>query len=483
MGGHTSSQELIHSPHPSWVIMARGVAGRLLAKTWVGLGLFTPLLLALLSPETLLNDSLTLTLVLMLFAIAGSNVRMPFISGSSDMGYSPVGAPIVLAIVGCTPSQAMLVASIGYILDLATWKKSKFYVLENAGQGAMTTGIAAWILHLGSWSYETHASTLIVALTGSILFLALDALTYAIWFHFESSSGGTILRYFLRTAPLDITFTAIAVALAGPFQSTPALLAIALVACQLAIYSLSRMLTSESRYREQSHHLRDTFGRYVPESIVDQLTDAGTAVTLGGEQRFVTVMFCDIRGFTTWAEGQPPEQVVGELNGLLGSLAEIVMKHGGTLDKFTGDGLMAFWGAPLDQPDHAELACKAAFDMQELLVRRARDQSVTPFRIGIGITSGLVVVGNVGHEKRLEYTAIGDTVNLAARLEQATKELEVTTALAHDTWTLLPSELQKRCPEASTICVRGRTQPVLVHELVLLNECLDNNESRNISAL
>jgi adenylate cyclase len=221
----------------------------------------------------------------------------------------------------------------------------------------------------------------------------------------------------------------------------------------------------------------------VPESIVEQLASSSATVQLGGEERIVSVMFCDIRGFTSWAETQSPEQVVGELNGLLGGLAALVMESGGTLDKFTGDGLMAFWGAPLEQPDHAERACRTAFAMQRLLLERARDAQVTPFRIGIGVTSGTVVVGNVGHEQRLEYTAIGDTVNLAARLEQSTKELEITTAMSHETWELLPPVLQQSCPEAATLQVRGRTQPVRVHELAGTLEHDDAEESTQLHAL
>ncbi|MCB0877950.1 MAG: adenylate/guanylate cyclase domain-containing protein [Thermoleophilia bacterium] len=411
------------------------------------------------------GETVELTLLLAAFVAVGSNIELKFTFRESGPTYSPVGGPIALAIVACTPAQAMLVVAVGYLFGIGTWRRGARFAIETAGIGAMTAGIAALVAQALGLTFASSTSTLIAAIAGATLFLVLDAATYAIWYQLESGSGRDVVSYFVRTAPVDLTFTVIAAALAGPSVDQPLVAALALTLSQVAFFALYRVMMSESRYRDQSHHLRDTFGRYVPESIVEQLADSTHGVRLGGEEREVTVMFCDIRGFTTWAESQSPEHVVGELNGLLGALAALVLESGGTLDKFTGDGLMAFWGAPLEQPDHATRACSTAFAMQKHLVERARDASLTPFRIGIGITSGTVVVGNVGHEDRLEYTAIGDTVNLAARLEQATKELEITTAMSHETWSLLPPELQLRCPESATVSVRGRTRPVLVHEL------------------
>lgn len=444
----------------------RSLLGRTCAAVWTCAGLLLPLVLGIGNPDLVFGDTLTIALVLMAFAMAASNVELRFSTREAGPVFSPVGAPIVLAIVLCPPPQAMLVASMGYLLDRATWRHSPRLALETAGLGAMSTLGAALVVNGLGLSFDTNAGALVTAVVATLTFLVLDAATYAIWYQLESRSGGEVLRYFMRQAPVDVAFTAVAVALAGPLQELPLLLALVLIVFQIAIYALYRMVTSEARHREQSSHLRDVFGRYVPESIVEQLANSSATVQLGGEEREVSVMFCDIRGFTSWAESQRPEHVVGELNGLLGGLAALVMESGGTLDKFTGDGLMAFWGAPLEQDDHAERACRTAFGMQLLLLERARNERITPFRIGIGVSSGTVVVGNVGHEQRLEYTAIGDTVNLAARLEQATKELEITTALSHETWELLPPELQARCPEAATVQVRGRNQPVRVHELI-----------------
>lgn len=443
------------------------VVGRSIARIWTWAGLLLPLIIGALNPQQLIGEHVPLTILLLLFAMAGSNVELRFTMNESAPVYSPVGVPVVLAIVICTPAQAMMVVSLGYLFDRATWQRGRRYATESAGLGAMSTGAAAMIASTLGLSFATPGATLIAALAATCVFLALDALTYAIWYQCESGSGMDILRYFINAAPVDVSFTAIAVALAGPFTNALPILTIVVLTSQLAIYSLYRMISSESRHRAQSYYLRDVFGRYVPESIVEQLSNQGSSVELGGEARDVSVMFCDIRGFTSWAEGREPEQVVTELNDLLGAFAQAVLDSNGTLDKFTGDGLMAFWGAPLEQPDHAKLACQAAAQIHQLVVDRAANPAQTSFRIGIGIASGKVVVGNLGHEKRLDYTAIGDTVNLSARLEQTTKELGITTAIAHDTWIRLPATLRSACPEVTTVCVRGRKQSVRVHELLL----------------
>lgn len=474
------------SPTPPQSRMTRRIArracGRAAGGIWTAAGLALPVIIGLMAHEQLLGSTTILTLVLMVFAMAGSNVELRFTLDERAPMYSPVGVPIVIAIVACTPAQAMAVASMGYLLDRATWRRGPQYALETAGLGAMSTLGAAVLIDWLGMSFSLPAMTMLAALTASVSFLLLDALTYAVWYQLESGDGAEVVRYFLRAAPVDIMFTAVAVTLVGPFVGSPLVVAAMLVGSQIAIYALYRMATSESRHRKQSHHLRDVFGRYVPEAIVEQLAESSAQVRLGGEARDVSVMFCDIRGFTSWSENNPPERVVAELNGLLGALAQIVLESGGTLDKFTGDGLMAFWGAPLQQKDHAERACGAAVEMQKLLDRRAESGSACePFRIGIGISSGSVIVGNVGHEKRLEYTAIGDTVNLAARLEQLTKDLDVTTVVAHETWLLLPPEAQVGLPESATVHVRGRQRPVRIHELAM-SSIVSSTAGREIAA-
>ena len=168
----------------------------------------------------------------------------------------------------------------------------------------------------------------------------------------------------------------------------------------------------------------DFFGRFVNPHVVRDLLERG-GLPAGGELRQITVLFSDIRGFTALSETRPPDEIVALLNRYLGRQVEVIFRHGGCLDKFIGDALMAFWGAPLDDPEHARHAVMAAMEMSETLeaFRRELGEVGEIFDVGIGLNSGPAVVGLIGSENKREYTAIGDTVNLANRIEGLTKGL------------------------------------------------------------
>ncbi len=180
--------------------------------------------------------------------------------------------------------------------------------------------------------------------------------------------------------------------------------------------------------RRERRHMRQLFSRFVPADVVDDVIQrADEDLRLGGVRREGTVMFTDLRGFTTFSESLEPERVVEVINQYLGEMSEAILGHGGTLVSYMGDGIMALFGAPLEQPDHADRALSAAREM--LLTRLPRFNAwlraqgfAHEFRMGIGLNSGDVMSGNVGSERRLEYTAIGDTTNTAARLEGMTKD-------------------------------------------------------------
>jgi adenylate cyclase len=170
---------------------------------------------------------------------------------------------------------------------------------------------------------------------------------------------------------------------------------------------------------------REAFARFVPESVVEEVLRSADGLRLGGVQREATVMFSDLRGFTSFSETLQPAQVIDALNRYLTAMSEAILDHGGTLVAYMGDGIMAVFGAPLQQPDHADRALAASRDMLERLEGfnewlRETDMH-DGFKMGIGLNSGPVMSGHVGSERRLEYTALGDTTNTAARLEGMTK--------------------------------------------------------------
>jgi adenylate cyclase len=170
--------------------------------------------------------------------------------------------------------------------------------------------------------------------------------------------------------------------------------------------------------------IKGAFSKYVSPAIVDSILKDPTKLTVGGERRDLTILFSDIRGFTTFSEKMDPKALAAFLNDYLGIMTDVVFDTEGTLDKYIGDAVMAFWGAPLDQPKHAANACRAARIMLQKLAEhreRFKTQYGVEVNIGIGVNSGLVNVGNMGSERIFEYTVIGDHVNLASRLEGLTK--------------------------------------------------------------
>ncbi len=205
------------------------------------------------------------------------------------------------------------------------------------------------------------------------------------------------------------------------------------------------------------------FSRFVNPHVVRQLVERG-GIEGAGQSREVTLLFSDIRGFTTLSETRKPEEVVALLNRYFSMQVDVVFRHGGSLDKFIGDAIMALWGAPLDDADHARHAVACALDMADTLqaFKRELGAEAADFDVGIGLHSGRAVVGLIGSEKRREYTAIGDTVNLASRIEGLTKEARRRILVSKDT--------AERCADAfdfvscGTFSVKGRAQPVELFE-------------------
>jgi adenylate cyclase len=195
-----------------------------------------------------------------------------------------------------------------------------------------------------------------------------------------------------------------------------------------ALSDAARALADSEQRIAREIEIRTALGRYLPERLVDRIAAREQTLALGGERRAITVLFADVAGFTLLAEKQPPQVVVTILNQLFTILTEIVFRHGGTVDKFIGDCVMAFWGAPDDQPDHAARALAAAEEMQSWIEtgnENWRRSHGVDIQLAIGVSTGEAVVGNFGSEIRMEYTAIGDAVNVAARLETMARPQQI----------------------------------------------------------
>jgi adenylate cyclase len=211
---------------------------------------------------------------------------------------------------------------------------------------------------------------------------------------------------------------------------------------------------------------RAAYSRFLPAHVVEDLLQRPESLRPGGVNQIATVLFADIRGFTRLSARLEPEQVVALLNEYFGEMTEVIFEHGGTLDKYIGDGLMALFGAPYAGPDDALRAVRAAVAMQkrlELMKEEfgSKDSTWSGLSIGIGVNTGLVTVGYVGSEKRLDYTAIGDTVNMAARLESSAPAEGV--YISRSTHELLEGQFDCR---PLSIHVKGKDEPVDCYQVV-----------------
>jgi adenylate cyclase len=211
--------------------------------------------------------------------------------------------------------------------------------------------------------------------------------------------------------------------------------------------------------------LKTTMGKYMTEAVVEHVM-AGK-VQLGGETFTATILFSDIRSFTAISEKMDAKQLVGLLNEYFTEMVDVVMDENGVVDKYIGDAIMAVFGAPVRNPDSAISAVRAAVGMRtalDALNKKLVARGSKPIQTGIGIHTGEVVAGNIGSEKRMEYTVIGDSVNLASRLESATKELGVAVLISQDTYELVKDHFELR--PVKEITVKGREQPVMTYEVL-----------------
>ena len=219
--------------------------------------------------------------------------------------------------------------------------------------------------------------------------------------------------------------------------------------------------------RKQKGFIKGAFSQYLSPTVIDQIVENPDMLQLGGEKREMTPFFSDIQGFSTISEGLTPEELVQLLNEYLTAMCDLISSYHGTIDKFEGDAIIAFWGAPLELPNHATVACHAAIDMQkknEEMRKTLREQNRPMLYTRMGMSSGPVVVGNMGSADRMDYTMMGDVVNLAARLEGVNKFYQTFTMISQSTYELAKDDIDTR--QLDVIRVVGKKEPIQVYEVL-----------------
>jgi len=196
---------------------------------------------------------------------------------------------------------------------------------------------------------------------------------------------------------------------------------------------------------------------------LSRIEKSAATLKLGGEAREITVMFADMRGFTSFTEAHAPEETLGMLNRLFGALGQEIVSRSGTIDKFIGDSIMAFWNAPVDVADHARRACEAALAMRATLDTLNHDGRLSGIAIGMGISTGEALVGNMGLESRFDYSAIGDSVNVASRVEGESKIIGFDIVASEGTQRAAPDFAWL---EAGSVQLKGKSQRLPIHILV-----------------
>lgn len=231
------------------------------------------------------------------------------------------------------------------------------------------------------------------------------------------------------------------------------------------IGALTEAFNQMARSLGEKEHIKRAFSRYVAREVVDQILKDPENLVLTGERREVTVLFCDVRGFTPTAERLAPEEVVALLNAFYNLMIDTIFRYQGTVDKFLGDGVMAVFGAPIYRRDHAVQAVRAALEMQAG-IRALSDRLVTegkdPIAVGIGINAGEAIAGTVGTDERMEYTVIGDNVNLAARLESSALAGQI--LISEQTFRVVEDHVTARA--LGRLKVKGKQGEIGVYEVV-----------------
>jgi len=336
---------------------------------------------------------------------------------------------------------------------------------------------------------EVHAQLLESALTDTLL----SKPNYAIAIEMlgAAAAGSTIAI----AAPLASALTLFAIALisaaafiAGSwiaFNSFQMLLNATFPLMVILLVSVSLIMIGYFREQLDRRRIRSAFSYYLSPSLVERLAKSPKQLVLGGEDRTMTVLFSDVRGFTTISETykDDPQGLTRLMNRFLTPVTNAIIERNGTIDKYIGDAVMAFWNAPLDNRDHEADACHAALDMLERVdvLNREREHEAAaggaiflPIKIGIGINTGRCTVGNMGSDLRFQYTVMGDSVNLASRLEGQTKAYRLSIVIGSRTATAVSDKFALL--EIDRIKVKGKTEPEVVYTIIGRSDIMNDDK-------
>ncbi len=261
------------------------------------------------------------------------------------------------------------------------------------------------------------------------------------------------------------------------WQTADMVLPIALILLMLLSLYLFNMTFGFFIERRGKREISGMFGQYIPAELVDEMSENPAACSMDAENRIMSVLFSDVRGFTTISEGLEPAELSNLMNAILTPLTGVIHRNRGTIDKYMGDAIMAFWGAPLEDKNHARHALDAGYDMIErlqALKHEFKEHGWPEINLGVGINTGEMSVGNMGSEFRMAYTVLGDTVNLGSRLEGLTKNYGVDIIVSEATKEAVP---EYKFRKLDSVRVKGKNEPVTIYEPVaLVNEVSHDEE-------
>jgi adenylate cyclase len=315
---------------------------------------------------------------------------------------------------------------------------------------------------------EIHANLVQSILTKDYIYYQDDISAIGIIFLFGLLTGLLLFKFRIHIATILLIIIAIIYVFASIYIfDTGIIMKILYPILSISMVSFALVVVYYRTEERSRKWITSIFGKYVSPVVIDNLIKNPKMINLGGEKRNITIFFSDIRGFTSISEKLIPEELVHLLNEYLTEMTSIIIKDEGLVDKYMGDAIMAFWGAPLEQPNHAEKACSSSLEMMEKLrefQKKWKKEGIPSINIGIGLNSGDAIVGNMGSSSRFDYTAMGDNVNLASRMEGLNKIYGTNIVITENTQKVVKDKFETRKLDA--VRVKGKKKPILIYELV-----------------